>query len=116
MSNNENNNDNSSIGVLAGDINDIDINEITHDNDNVNDLDNNSDEILENIADSITSSILLDDEDKTNTTKSLDVVLDYKKASLAKLRTIAENKGLVSSTNASKLKKNDLLKLLETEV
>ena len=39
--------------------------------------------------------------------------LDYKKMSLQKLRTIVTEKGL--STEAFKLKKNDLLKLLEVE-
>ena len=40
-------------------------------------------------------------------------VLDYKKLSLNKLRSIVTEKGLV--TDASKLKKHELLKLLEVE-
>jgi hypothetical protein len=39
--------------------------------------------------------------------------LDYKKLSLPKLRSIVSEKGLVS--DASKLKKNELLKLLDSE-
>ena len=46
-------------------------------------------------------------EDKTNDT------LDYKKLSLTKLRTIVSEKGLIS--DSSKLKKNELLKLLGIE-
>ena len=45
--------------------------------------------------------------------KSLDVVLDYKKASLSKLREIVQSKGLVS--DASKMKKNDILKVLDSQ-
>ena len=40
-------------------------------------------------------------------------VLDYKKLSLNKLRSIVTEKGVV--TDASKLKKHELLKLLEVE-
>ena len=39
--------------------------------------------------------------------------MDYKKASLGKLRQIVEERGLSNSQEANKLKKNDLLKLLE---
>ena len=54
-----------------------------------------------------------DKEDEVSETvvKSLDVVLDYKKASLTKLREIVQSKGLV--TDASKMKKSDILKVLE---
>ena len=45
--------------------------------------------------------------------KNLNVVFDYKKASITKLREIVEQKGLSSDT--SKLKKHDLLKLLDVE-
>ena len=45
--------------------------------------------------------------------KNLNVVFDYKKASLGKLREIVEQKGLSSDT--SKLKKQELLKLLEID-
>jgi hypothetical protein len=44
--------------------------------------------------------------------KSIDI-LDYKKLSLNKLKSIIVEKGIV--TDASKLKKNDILKLLEVE-
>jgi len=52
---------------------------------------------------------------QTNTSgvKNLNVVFDYKKASLGKLREIVEQKGLSSDT--SKLKKQELLKLLEID-
>jgi hypothetical protein len=49
----------------------------------------------------------------TNSVKNLNVVFDYKKASLGKLREIVEQKGLSSDT--SKLKKQELLKLLEID-
>lgn len=53
-----------------------------------------------------------DEEEETEpVVKSLDVVLDYKKASLTKLRDIVQSKGLV--TDASKMKKSDILKVLE---
>jgi cobalamin biosynthesis protein CobT len=49
----------------------------------------------------------------TSNVKNLNVVFDYKKASLSKLREIVEQKGLSSDT--SKLKKQELLKLLEID-
>ena len=53
----------------------------------------------------------LDDPSIPTNTKSLDIVIDYKKTSISKLREIVENKGIVD--DASKLKKNELLKLLD---
>ena len=47
----------------------------------------------------------------SNGVKSLDIVADYKKTSIAKLRDIVVAKGIVS--DPSKLKKNELLKLLD---
>ena len=41
--------------------------------------------------------------------------IDYKKLQLAKLRSIAVEKGLTSNSEASKLKKPELLKLLGAE-
>lgn len=41
--------------------------------------------------------------------------VDYKKLQLPKLRSIAVEKGLTSNSEASKLKKQDLLKMLESE-
>lgn len=65
----------------------------------------------ENILQSIKSiSINLGDE---NVTK--DNIIDYKKIQLSKLRTIVVEKGLSSNLDASKLKKNEILKLLEVE-
>lgn len=49
----------------------------------------------------------------TSSVKNLNVVFDYKKASLTKLREIVEQKGLSSDT--SKLKKQELLKMLEID-
>ena len=49
----------------------------------------------------------------TSSVKNLNVVFDYKKASLSKLREIVEQKGLSSDT--SKLKKQELLKMLEID-
>jgi len=44
-----------------------------------------------------------------------DDIMDYKKIQLAKLRTIIVEKGLASNSDASKLKKNEILKLLGVE-
>jgi hypothetical protein len=52
-------------------------------------------------------------ETNTSNVKNLNVVFDYKKASLSKLREIVEQKGLSGDT--SKLKKQELLKLLEID-
>jgi hypothetical protein len=41
--------------------------------------------------------------------------IDYKKLQLPKLRSLAVEKGLTSNSEASKLKKQDLLKMLESE-
>jgi hypothetical protein len=49
----------------------------------------------------------------SSSVKNLNVVFDYKKASINKLREIVEQKGL--SNDTSKLKKHDLLKLLDIE-
>lgn len=50
-----------------------------------------------------------DDHDEHND------VIDYKKLQLPKLRSIAVEKGLTSNSDASKLKKNELLKLLGSD-
>jgi hypothetical protein len=55
----------------------------------------------------------IESEDLTDINVKNVEVLDYKKLSLNKLRSIVTEKGMV--TDASKLKKNDLLKLLEVE-
>lgn len=58
--------------------------------------------------------VILEQDDESETgVKSLDIVLDYKKASLSKLRDIVQSKGLV--TDASKMKKSDILKVLESQ-
>ncbi len=45
--------------------------------------------------------------------KNIDVVLDYKKASLGKLKSVVVEKGLIDEKGAAKLKKPELFKLLE---
>jgi hypothetical protein len=79
------------------------------------DIDETSNEVSNGVSNEISLSkaellneikqINLDDSDKI-----IDV-LDYKKLSLTKLREIVVEKGIV--TDASKLKKPDILKLLE---
>ena len=68
---------------------------------------------VEEIPDLEPDEVIQEDEEEVSETvvKSLDVVLDYKKASLIKLREIVQSKGLV--TDASKMKKSDILKVLE---
>jgi len=61
----------------------------------------------------MTKSITINLSDDTHNTK--DETIDYKKLQLPKLRTIVVEKGLVSNTDASKLKKNEILKLLGAE-
>jgi len=81
---------------------------------------------LEDLDDSSTSSVSIK-EDKNDNIKSMDLKsinitleetkpeqpLDYKKIALPKLRSIVAEKGL--SSDSSKLKKNELLKLLGVE-
>ena len=71
------------------------------------------DKLLETFPDLEPDEVIQEDEEEVSETvvKSLDVVLDYKKASLIKLREIVQSKGLV--TDASKMKKSDILKVLE---
>ena len=59
------------------------------------------------------NDIEVESEDLTDLNVKNIEVLDYKKLSLNKLRSIVTDKGII--TDASKLKKNDLLKLLEVE-
>jgi len=81
---------------------------------------------LEDLDDSSTSSVSIK-EDKNDNIKSMDLKsinitleetkteqpLDYKKLSLPKLRSVVSEKGLAS--DSSKLKKNELFKLLGVE-
>jgi hypothetical protein len=92
--------------------------------DNLDDLDDLED--LEDLDDSSTSSVSIKEE-KNDNIKSMDLKsinitleetkpeqpLDYKKMALPKLRSIVTEKGL--SSDSSKLKKNELLKLLGVE-
>jgi len=64
---------------------------IEEDNENENEDDNNN--------------------ENTKSVKNVDVVLDYKKASLNKLKSLVVERGLVK--DASKLKKSELLKMLD---
>lgn len=61
--------------------------------------------------DSIMKSISAEDYDGVSSFKNLDIDIDYKKASLTKLRSLAVEKGFVE--DASKMKKPELLKLFE---
>jgi hypothetical protein len=90
----------------------------------VEDLDEMDD--LEDLDDSSTSSVSIKEE-KNDNIKSMDLKsinitleetkseqpLDYRKMSLPKLRSVVAEKGL--SSDSSKLKKNELLKLLGVE-
>ena len=83
-------------------------------------------EDLEDLDDSSTSSVSIKEE-KNDNIKSMDLKsinitleetkpeqpLDYKKMALPKLRSVVAEKGL--SSDSSKLKKNELLKLLGAE-
>jgi len=75
----------------------------------------NLDEIMLDDTKDDVLKILEDTPANTNISnvKNLNVVFDYKKASLSKLREIVEQKGLSSDT--SKLKKQELLKMLEID-
>lgn len=79
-------------------------------NDMDNDEDNDQDNDIDNDPD---NDIEVESEDLTDLNVKNIEVLDYKKLSLNKLRRIVTDKGII--TDASKLKKNDLLKLLEVE-
>lgn len=67
-----------------------------------------NDNILESIK-----SISINLGEEQNNVK--DDIIDYKKLQLPKLRTIVLEKGLISNSDISKLKKHELLKLLEVE-
>ena len=69
-------------------------------------LDETKDDVLKILEDTTTNT-------NNSNVKNLNVVFDYKKASLSKLREIVEQKGLSSDT--SKLKKQELLKMLEID-
>jgi len=69
-------------------------------------LDDPKDDVLKILEDTTTNTNI-------SNVKNLNVVFDYKKASLSKLREIVEQKGLSSDT--SKLKKQELLKMLEID-
>ena len=66
--------------------------------------------MLPSSSDLKTISINLGEESEKN-----DDNIDYKKLQLAKLRSIVVEKGLTNNSEASKLKKPELLKLLGAE-
>jgi hypothetical protein len=94
--------------------------------DNLEEMDDLSAASLEDLDDSSTSSVSIKEE-KNDNIKSMDLKsinitleetkpeqpLDYKKMAIPKLRSIVAEKGL--SSDSSKLKKNELLKLLGAE-
>lgn len=92
----------------VNDINDIDenndINEIDTNTAWENLTDTNDENIKHVIIDDIPSSSNLEEDTRT---------IDYKKMTITKLKSIAQGKGLIN--DSSKLKKNELLKLLSQE-
>ena len=75
------------------------------------DIDHEKKEPLENLSNELkTISINLGDEKQP-----LEESIEYKKLQLAKLRSIAVEKGLTSNSEVSKLKKPEILKLLGAE-
>jgi hypothetical protein len=87
----------------ASTLNDSDIKNLKKININISSNDNEHDE----------EEIEFESEDVSDINIKNVEVLDYKKLSLNKLRSIVTEKGVV--TDASKLKKHELLKLLEVE-
>ncbi len=95
--------------------------------DDLEDLDDNLSDLHSEISHISDSEEKMDNQDEThvnlsasglktisiNLEETLSESLDYKKLPLPKLRSIVAEKGL--SSDASKLKKNELLKLLESE-
>jgi hypothetical protein len=94
------------------DLEDIDFNQLSeNDDDNDNDNDNSNEQT--NTINTLKSINILNlEEDQESKNKSLEVI-DYKKLSISKLKSIVLEKGIV--TDSSKLKKQDLLKLLNSE-
>ena len=120
IGNSANNND---VKVLKLNIKDDD-NDDSESGDDLEEMDNLED--LEDLDDSSTSSVSIKEE-KNDNIKSMDLKsinitleetkpeqpLDYRKMALPKLRSVVAEKGL--SSDSSKLKKNELLKLLGAE-
>jgi hypothetical protein len=88
------------------DLEDIDFNKLS-DNEDEN-------ENIVDLTDNLKSINIISNLEQHNETKNKNVeVIDYKKLSMNKLKSIVLEKGLVS--DSSKLKKQDLLKLLNVE-
>lgn len=84
--------------------------DLKYDNEIKNDLKHLEESNIPLSSDLKTISINLGEEHQPNEDN-----IDYKKLQLAKLRSIAVEKGLTSNSEASKLKKPELLKLLGAE-
>jgi hypothetical protein len=92
------------------DLEDIDFNKLSDDED---EDENENIETIEEVTDNL-KSINISNLEEHHDTKNKNVeVIDYKKLSMNKLKSIVLEKGLVS--DSSKLKKQDLLKLLNVE-
>jgi hypothetical protein len=108
----------------------LDILDDLDDLDNLDDLDENNNTHILHIEETNTSlkseetnnflisstdlrtiSVNLEEENENDENKHI----DYKKLQLPKLRNIAIEKGLTTTTEASKLKKPDLIKMLEID-
>jgi len=117
----DNNLDNENNVDSLGDLDELKIVKLNVDGENVEELNNEKHLVnsvnLENInSNNHTKNIFIDIEnlDGSNTNNEA-TELDYKKLQLPKLRNIVVEKGLTNHTDASKMKKHDLLKLLGLE-
>lgn len=81
--------------------------------DSSNNLDNNNKKITIDLGEH--EELKEDELVDANETKQTDTEVDYKKMQLPKLRSIIVEKGLASNSDASKMKKGELLKLLGVE-
>ena len=99
-------------------IQDIDVN--GNENDGGDEIDiNDINDTIDDIKILNFDELCIEDDDNTDNSdvKNIEVVLDYKKATLQKLKNIVVEKNLVKDMNsASKLKKHELLKLLENYI
>ncbi len=112
------------INIIESELNDSDLDDESYSNLNFEEVanaDDNKDrdlttDDLKNLK-TININLPTDEDIELDTDDLSDIknieVLDYKKLPLNKLRNVVTEKGIV--TDASKLKKNDLLKLLEIE-
>ena len=92
------------------DLEDIDFNKLS---DNEDEDENENIETIEEVTDNLKSINISNLEEQYDTKNKNVEVIDYKKLSMSKLKSIVLDKGLVS--DPSKLKKQELLKLLNAE-